>query len=257
MPLLPIRCVLTSSRAEKECWTFFKLLETGLNTTSCSPWLAIHLQNIWIFFYPSLILMGPNSLGPVLSICPPKDYSHSGWAQIYSSVSYLLQASSRHIKDIFGIPTRQPIFLTETFQNLPQSSTFLQILYHWACWKRKKASRNWPLLIRLTKKGNVSFCCPVSMHESVSSCLTLYIQALRDRDCHFNLYFSVLSTTAHDEASGHYSNINSSNKINMMAIPKVWFEKNYLVTPLFWTFIHARSRRGKSRAFSVKSLNLC
>lgn len=50
--------------------------------------------------------------------------------------------------------------------------------------------------------------------------------------------------------------INSSNKINMMAIPKPWLEKNYLVTSLFWTFIHSRSTRSKSGAFSVKCLNL-
>ena len=68
----------------------------------------------------------------------------------------------------------------------------------------------------------------MSLQEAVLSFLTLYIQALRDRDCHFNLYFSVLSSIVHDEASRHYSNINSSNKINMMAIPKAWFEKNCL-----------------------------
>lgn len=45
----PIRCVLTGSGAEKECWMFFKLSETGLNTTSSSPWLAVHLQYIWSF----------------------------------------------------------------------------------------------------------------------------------------------------------------------------------------------------------------
>lgn len=142
-----------------------------------------------------------------------------------SSLSCLLQTAFRHVKDIFGAPTRQPLCLTGAFQNLPQSSTFLPVLYHWAWKRKKKTSRDWPLLIRLNKKDNVSFCCPVSLHEVVFSFLTVYIQALRDRDCHFNLYFSVLCTTAHDEASRHYSNINSSNKINMMAIPKAWLEK--------------------------------
>lgn len=78
------------------------------------------------------------------------------------------------------------------------------------------------MLFRPTKKENVSLGCPVSLHEAVFSCLTLYIQVLRDRDCHFNLYFSVLTTIVHDEASGQ----NSSNKINAMAIPKAWLEKS-------------------------------
>lgn len=202
------------SSFQKLAWTPHPLLLGLLSICSISE-----------VFYPSLTLMGPNSLGSVLFIYPPEDLSHSGSVQIYSSVSYLLRTASRHVKDFFGTPTRQPLCLTRAFQNLPQSSTFLQILYHWACWKRKKPSRNWPLLIRLTKKESVSLCCPLSLHEAVFSCLMLYIQALRGRDCHFNLYFSVLSTIAHDEASRHYSNINSSNKINMMDIPKVWLEK--------------------------------
>lgn len=53
-----------------------------------------------------------------------------------SSLSCLLQTAFRHVKDIFGAPTRQPLCLTGAFQNLPQSSTFLPVLYHWA-WKRK------------------------------------------------------------------------------------------------------------------------
>lgn len=93
------------------------------------------------------------------------------------------------------------------------------------------------MFIRLTKRENVSLCCPVYLYEAVFSCLTLYIQALRDRDCHFNVYFSVLNSIVHDEASGHYSNINSSNKINTMVILKAWLEKTtwslHLSGPLF------------------------
>lgn len=37
-----------------------------------------------------------------------------------SSVSYLLQTASRHVKDIFGAPTRQILCLTRAFENLPQ-----------------------------------------------------------------------------------------------------------------------------------------
>lgn len=56
-----------------------------------------------------------------------------------SPASYLLQTATRHVKDIFGTPTREPLFLTGAFQNLPQSSTFLQILYHWPHRKGKKS----------------------------------------------------------------------------------------------------------------------
>lgn len=107
----------------------------------------------------------------------------------------------------------------EALWSLPQSSTLLQIFYN---------LRNWPLPIRLIKKKkkkNVFLCCPVSLHKYVSSCFMLYIWALRDRHCHFNLHFSAFSTTVHDEASRLYGNINNSNKINMMAIPKAWLEK--------------------------------
>lgn len=116
--------------------------------------------------------------------------------------------------------------------------------------------RNWLLLIRLTKKGNASLCSSVSLHKNVFSRLTLCIHALRDRDCHFNLYFPVLTTIVHDKTLRHYSNINSSNKINTMAVSKAWLEKCCLVTSLIWTFVHSRSKRWNSKAFSVKSLSL-
>lgn len=94
-------------------------------------------------------------------------------------------------------------------RGLPKSSTKLDFLTDplplSLLKKKKKNSRNLPLLIRLIKKENVFSCCPVSLHEAVFSFLTLYIQALRDRDCHFNLYFSMLTTSTHDEGSRHYS----------------------------------------------------
>lgn len=154
-------------RRNVECFSSFQKL-----AWTPHPFLLglLSICSISEVFYPSLTLMGPNSLGSVLFIYPPEDLSHSGSVQIYSSVSYLLRTASRHVKDFFGTPTRQPLCLTRAFQNLPQSSTFLQILYHWACWKRKKTSRNWPLLIRLTKKV---FPCVI-----LSPCMRLFSLAL-------------------------------------------------------------------------------
>lgn len=239
----PGMCLLGTHAQTRCCldlgtWSCSCLTSTGCLTSFSSPWPAIHFQHIWRFFYPSLALMSPNFICSVLSIYPSKDLPHSGSTQIHCQVSSCRQLSSRHVKDIFGTPTIQTPWLTRAFHKaLLSGKPVMKLFTIESAGKKKKPSRNWPMLTRLTEKENVSLCCPVSLHEAVLSCLTLYIRALGDRDCHFNLYFSVLSTIVHDEASGHYSNINSTNKINTMAIPKAWLEKTtwslHLSGPLF------------------------
>lgn len=247
--ILKGRISLVFSMTLKQCWIILKMTLLLLDVCSQAEsregilnifqafrnWLEHHIL-FWLACYPfaeylNFFLPFIDSDGSKFPwVCSFHMSSKGPFSFCISSDLQLTVLSPSDFFQTYKIhfwnPYQQPLCLTEIFQNLPQSSTFLQILYHWAMLKnKKKPSRNWPLLIKLTKKGNVSFSCPVSLHESVFSCLTLYIQALRGRDCHFNLYFSVLSTTAHDEASGHYSNINSSNKIKMMAFPKVWLEK--------------------------------
>lgn len=94
-----------------------------------------------------------------------------------SPASYLLQTATRHVKDIFGTPTRQPLFLTGAFQNLPQSSTFLQILYHWPHRKGKKALKRLAIAYRAEQERQCfllliclfawgCFLLPYSLHTS-------------------------------------------------------------------------------------------
>lgn len=197
---------------------------TALVTTFRSPWSALHLQHSWRFFalhwlwwFPvPFILFFPCVLQITFFILD--QFRSTEYCLV--SISLFPDILEPLLHSLFDVSSpkslKKPYFLETLHESL-----YLSLLREKTN-KQTKNSINPPLTIRLIKKMFASVV--LSLHEAVFSYLALNIQALGDIECHFNPYFSMLGTTVHDEASRHYSNINSSNKINTMAILKVRFK---------------------------------